>query len=121
MVAFDASVADPAVSVRNEPRDGSFDHGPILPVVVEVVSLAPLGACLGEELVVVADCEDPAPGSGGASRSLSAVVAVFPEVGSPRSVDRNSGLVGAGDRFGLIVNTEVISGVLIITETPVAS
>ncbi len=120
-VAVGTSVADTAVSVGDEPRNGSFDHGPILPVVVEVVSLAPLGACLGEELVVVADREDPAPGGGGASRPLFTAVAVSPEVGSPSVVDRSRDLVGAGNGPCPIVDREVISGVLVVAETPVTS
>ena len=34
LVAFDAAVADTSVSAGDEPRDGSFDHGPVLAVVV---------------------------------------------------------------------------------------
>ena len=36
-VAFDAAVADSAVAVGDEPGDGSFDHRPVLPVVVEAL------------------------------------------------------------------------------------
>ena len=34
-VAFDTAVADSAVAVGDEPGDGSFDHGSVLPVVVQ--------------------------------------------------------------------------------------
>ena len=59
-VAFDASVADSAVAVGDEPGNGSFDHGPVLAVVVESLTFAPSGAGIGEESVVFADEDRPA-------------------------------------------------------------
>jgi uncharacterized protein YkwD len=103
----------------DEPGDGSFDHGPILPVVGQVVSFAPLGTCLGEELVVVADPEDPASSSGGAAFTDRASVTASGEVGSPGAADGDGDLVGAGDGSGLIIDGEIVSGVLVVAETPV--
>ena len=59
-VAFDAAVADSAVAVGDEPGNGSFDHGPVVAVVGESLTLAPSGAGGGEESVVFADEHRPA-------------------------------------------------------------
>ena len=54
-VAFDAAVADAAVSVGDEPGDGSFHHGAMLRVSID--SVTPVGAGLSEKLVVCGDLE----------------------------------------------------------------
>ena len=59
-VAFNASIFDSAVSVGDDPCNGLFDHGSILSILVEVVSVSPSGPGLGEELVVLTDAKDPA-------------------------------------------------------------
>ena len=66
-VAFDAAVADAAVAVGDEPCDGALDEGSVLPIAVGVGAVAPLCACCGEVMVVVADGEGLAVGVGGAS------------------------------------------------------
>ena len=66
-VAFDAAVADAAVSVGDEPGDGAFDEWPPLPVVVDADAGPPVGAGGGEQLVVVGDGEGLAGGAGGAA------------------------------------------------------
>jgi hypothetical protein len=55
LVAFDAAVADAAVTTSDEPGDGSFDHGPPLPVVVGEVAVAPGTSGFDEFSVVFAD------------------------------------------------------------------
>ena len=82
-VAFCASVPDPPVSVGDEPSNGSFDHGAIVAVVVDAVLLAPLGACLGEELIVITNGEGPASSSGGATVPHRAAVTASRESGLP--------------------------------------
>ena len=67
LVAFDAAVADAAVAAGDEPGDGSFDHGPPLPVVVGEVAVAPRSAGFDEFGVVIADVEHPSVLRGGAS------------------------------------------------------
>jgi hypothetical protein len=119
-VAFDAPVADPAVSVRDEPCNGAFHEGPIRTVVADVVVvIALLGACSSEEFVVVADVEGPASGGRGAPVTDGTVPAFGTERGFPGGADRHSDLVGAGDRCGLIVDGEAVSDVLIVAKTPV--
>ncbi len=80
-VAFNASVADSAVAVGDEPRNGSFDHRSVLPVVVDAVTATPLGSRCGEVLVVFADFERLAVDGGGASCADRAAVAAWPEAG----------------------------------------
>lgn len=81
-VAFDAAEADASVAVGDEPGDGALDHRVVLAVVVEAGACCPVGPCLCEQLVVVADFEGLAvlgagavmPGrAGGASRSEDGV------------------------------------------------
>src|SRR6266498_2161977 len=67
VVALDAAVADPAMSVCDEPGDGTFDHGSPLPVVVGEVAVAPSAAGCDEFGVVVTDVEDAALLCGGAA------------------------------------------------------
>ena len=66
-VAFDAAVADSAVAVGDEPGDGSFDHGPVLPVVGEPFTVTPGLAGASEVVVVFADVEGLAADAGGAA------------------------------------------------------
>jgi len=57
-VCVDTSGADSPVSFANKPCDGSFDHGPVLAIVLSADAVAPVGSSLGEKLVVFADSED---------------------------------------------------------------
>ena len=57
LVAFDAAVADAAVTVGDEPGDGSFDHRSPLAVVVGEVAVAPGTSSVDEFGVVFADVE----------------------------------------------------------------
>ncbi len=52
MVLGDPSVADPAVSVGDQPGDGTLDHGTPLPVVVGEVALLPRSTRLDQQGVV---------------------------------------------------------------------
>ncbi len=56
-VGFDALVTDPAVPVGNDPREGAFDHGPILAVVVDEHATVPCSSRGDEFVVVVGDSE----------------------------------------------------------------
>ncbi len=68
LVAFDASVADAPVAFGDEPGDGSFDHGPVLAVVADEVTVSP-GPAGGDEFGVVGVDTQGAPIDGcGASR-----------------------------------------------------
>ena len=93
-VAFDASVADPSVSVGDEPGDGSFDHGPVLAVVVQVLSVAPPSTGGGENLVVFTDPVGFAVDCGGAADPQRAAPTLGTERGRPGGGDRYRDLVG---------------------------
>ena len=68
VVAFDAAIADSAVSVAGEPGDGSFDQWSVLPVVGDEAGIgSPALSVGGEELIVDADREGLAVAGGGAS------------------------------------------------------
>ena len=55
-VGVDSSVSAAAVAVGDEPGDRSFDHRPMLLVVVDEIGVGGLaGAVRGEELIVFAD------------------------------------------------------------------
>jgi hypothetical protein len=109
------------VSVGDEPGDGSFDHGPVLAVVVQVLSVAPVGTGGGENLVVFTDPVGFAVDCGGASDPQRAAPTLGTERGCSGGGDRYRDLVGAGDGSGVVVDGEVVSGELIVAETMVAT
>ena len=115
-VAFDAAVADAAVSVGDEPGDGAFDQWPPLPVVVDADAGAPVGAGGGEQLVVFADGEGLAGGAGGAAGPQRAAATARPEGGVPRCGDGDGDAVGAGDGAGGVVDAEVVTAELVVVE-----
>jgi hypothetical protein len=117
-VAVDASAA--AVAVGDEPGNGSFDHRPLLSVVVnegDVVVPACLVGC--EVLAVFADGEGLAFGRCGAAGSEGAGVASFPEACGARRGDVGSDVVGAGDGAGGVVDAEVVPTELVVAEVRV--
>ncbi|MCL1693629.1 MAG: hypothetical protein M3096_08100, partial [Actinomycetia bacterium] len=89
-------------------------------ILVEVVAVSPSGAGLGEELVVVTDAKDPAHSGCRATVPHRTVPASGTETGLAAGVDRHGFCVRTGDSFGLIVDREIVAGVLIVTEFRVA-
>lgn len=82
-VGGDASVADAAVPVADEPGDGSFDHGAVLAVVVGAPAVAPVGSGLGEKSVVFTDQQGPASGRCGAWERRGQVLQREPNAARP--------------------------------------
>ena len=67
-VAFDAAVADLAVTVADEPGEGPFDYWPVPPVDGVELGCVGLAAGGGEEPVVLVEVDGATAGAGRAAR-----------------------------------------------------
>lgn len=109
LVAFDAAVAHPTVTVGDEPRDRAFDHGPVLPVVVDEITLAPRPPRF-HEFGVVGTHLQGAPGLvAGASLAVRTAPADRAESDGPGRGDGPGVARGAGGRAGPVVDREVVA------------
>src|SRR5580765_4185505 len=120
-VAFDAAVADSAVTVSDEPGEGAFDEWPPLPVVIHAGPGPPLGSGGSEEFVVAADAEHSTVAGGGAAGAQRTGRATGRELGVALVVDVDGDVVGTGDGAGPVVDAEVVAVELVVVQQRVAS
>ena len=115
-VAFHAAVADSAVSVGHDPGERAFHHGAVVAVGVDTDAVAPVGSGSDEEFVVWGEVERLPGSAGGASAPQRALAASGPECGVTLGTDRHRLALRAGHRASLMVDGEVVTVELVITE-----
>ena len=109
MVLRDSAVAQAPVSFH-EPRDGAFDHGPVMAVIGLEVRVLGAGAVFAQEFVLGMQLDLPAPGGGGAAGLQRAAAAPRAEGCPALRGARADQPVRARQRTGGRVENEIING-----------